>query len=419
MDYSKWDNISDSSDIEPIVSEPDSVDALGCIIEQTMANYQRALASKDWSSVQKEFQEWQDILQKIVYDGAVAKYCYHGATTILTLEQIHRILTTLFEAFCCNASSVNHLCESLRASDDTAFEFAWFLGVPYSERYEWVTQRFLKRKEMWVALVVYTLELEKRSEQQGIDIVEPWQLLHSLTWMLKAKHIEAMYVETGLHDACKHTISSHVRRRSELSTWGKHPKKEINFIVPMALIASAYLCDGVYSCKQLVADDKALIVSVLCLLDVMWQNGCLIRGNKSLQQVCSMLYEEGKAGRIDKNMLMANRLFKDFCSTSSDVANSSFPKKNPTRDCLRGANFVSTPDGILDLSNLRCCKTDANGFQAHLHRRSLEKPRCFHCGVHAQQSHQFKFCSRCRVAAYCSQTCQKKDWRNHKLVCKP
>ena len=74
----------------------------------------------------------------------------------------------------------------------------------------------------------------------------------------------------------------------------------------MAVIASAYLIDGVDVCKELVAGDPSLIVALLCMLEVMWGKGCPIARNRNLQQVCSMLYEEGKANRVDKRMLVKN-----------------------------------------------------------------------------------------------------------------
>ncbi len=40
---------------------------------------------------------------------------------------------------------------------------------------------------------------------------------------------------------------------------------------------------------------------------------------------------------------------------------------------------------------------------------------CFQCGTELIQSN--KYCSDCYIAAYCSQSCQKKNWRTHRFVC--
>ena len=42
---------------------------------------------------------------------------------------------------------------------------------------------------------------------------------------------------------------------------------------------------------------------------------------------------------------------------------------------------------------------------------------CSHC-ARLFQSHQLLVCSVCKFPGYCSQKCQKKDWKDHKQVCK-
>ncbi|OJT15072.1 hypothetical protein TRAPUB_8329 [Trametes pubescens] len=46
----------------------------------------------------------------------------------------------------------------------------------------------------------------------------------------------------------------------------------------------------------------------------------------------------------------------------------------------------------------------------------LDEKRCATC---ARAEGPLKFCSRCHATWYCSQECQKEDWKNHRLACLP
>ena len=39
----------------------------------------------------------------------------------------------------------------------------------------------------------------------------------------------------------------------------------------------------------------------------------------------------------------------------------------------------------------------------------------FHCVV-CKSNENLMRCSRCKTSFYCSRVCQKKDWKNHKLI---
>src|SRR5580704_15856692 len=41
--------------------------------------------------------------------------------------------------------------------------------------------------------------------------------------------------------------------------------------------------------------------------------------------------------------------------------------------------------------------------------------KLYHCGVCEQKTKSR--CARCRQVYYCSQSCQKKDWKSHKQTC--
>ena len=190
-------------------------------------------------------------------------------------------------------------------------------------------------------------------------------------------------------------------------------------ILPMAVIASAYLIDGVDVCKELVAGDPSPIVALLCMPEVMWGKGCPIAHNRSLQQVCSMLYEEGKANRVDKRTLVKNPLFRDFCYGDHNDS-CAFPRQNPTLDCTKRAPpKVCSPSGsVAEAWEVFDYRKDSHAHVKQSTQDSLEHPRCFQCGKRATTGTKFKVCSGCEIAAYCSVACQKKHWKRHKEACK-
>ena len=49
-------------------------------------------------------------------------------------------------------------------------------------------------------------------------------------------------------------------------------------------------------------------------------------------------------------------------------------------------------------------------------RTGLDYPPCFTC---SSTDKKIFTCSICQVAAYCDRECQKKDWKEHKKICKP
>lgn len=54
-------------------------------------------------------------------------------------------------------------------------------------------------------------------------------------------------------------------------------------------------------------------------------------------------------------------------------------------------------------------------FQDHLGDAVTPCDRCGKCAL----GYKLKRCSRCKQASYCSQDCQKEDWRGHKRTCTP
>jgi hypothetical protein len=69
------------------------------------------------------------------------------------------------------------------------------------------------------------------------------------------------------------------------------------------------------------------------------------------------------------------------------------------------------------------CKTVGIAKQAELEAEGLKvdlafyKP-CVGCGTRSTESKRdYKRCSRCKIAIYCSEACQRKDWPHHRGFC--
>jgi hypothetical protein len=52
-------------------------------------------------------------------------------------------------------------------------------------------------------------------------------------------------------------------------------------------------------------------------------------------------------------------------------------------------------------------------------RGARKEGECTNCGRSAKDGKPLSACGKCRKATYCSQECQKADWKAHKKACKP
>lgn len=50
---------------------------------------------------------------------------------------------------------------------------------------------------------------------------------------------------------------------------------------------------------------------------------------------------------------------------------------------------------------------------------TTEEKICLTCKARGGvENGQLLICTRCRKATYCSKSCQKKDWKQHKIICR-
>ena len=65
--------------------------------------------------------------------------------------------------------------------------------------------------------------------------------------------------------------------------------------------------------------------------------------------------------------------------------------------------------------DIKVDKSDTNDNNNDSSKNKLNGKRCNYCN---KIDAKLKKCTRCKQAFYCSKKCQKKDWKNHKKVCK-
>jgi len=67
---------------------------------------------------------------------------------------------------------------------------------------------------------------------------------------------------------------------------------------------------------------------------------------------------------------------------------------------LRGDDTIALVEGLFQLC------------------RNCRRQYCKVCLTSPEKGEKFKICGGCKIAAYCSAKCQKKDWQEHKAVCR-
>jgi hypothetical protein len=89
-----------------------------------------------------------------------------------------------------------------------------------------------------------------------------------------------------------------------------------------------------------------------------------------------------------------------------------------SRDCLKKARRSTARCPLRAVVN--AAKKNAE-LAAHLADAKIQLPQqiVYACATCQKVSPDAKFCSRCRVARYCSQSCQKTHWKEHKPLCVP
>jgi len=101
-----------------------------------------------------------------------------------------------------------------------------------------------------------------------------------------------------------------------------------------------------------------------------------------------------------KDVPMAVYIVATFCATSQSTQADAAPHSLDTAWAAKRREWANyNPTGMLNVG------------------AGTLLGRCDHCAKLPEQQGLLKICSRCRRTRYCSQTCQKAAWKQHKLVC--
>jgi len=332
--------------------------------------------------------QWQSVLDRI-------QAAQHGDKAFL------------IQALCCDRAAIQALCEDIAVANDSALQL-------YIEAATWnnASIKVLRNvPEIWSALVQYTYATENAKDLNRS--VHGWQQLFGQTWRCKPDIIENEYEASGVPKLCKDAVLDYISREAEIP---ESSAPHLSFVHPMNVLASAYLNPEIKCGRQVLHNDRKLVVAVTILLEKLAAKGWCCQIQPALQRVCSMLYELAAHGHIKKSVILRGRIFQSYllgpCRGIVQMSEQPWPRTNPA--LLWADDKIGYRGGVPSLG-----QNAARGLRksTDLLSRGLEgsSTNCLHCGSSSENA---KKCSNCRSAYYCSHECQKADWKTHKLVCK-
>ena len=110
-----------------------------------------------------------------------------------------------------------------------------------------------------------------------------------------------------------------------------------------------------------------------------------------------------------------------LCSCGQGKAIAEFPRDSRMRNLSKKATRVALYPIFSTLSTDSAVKkalqapSAASTIPVRPLRSREQEPKCSHCGTVGDN---LKHCGRCGIARYCSQECQKAEWKEHKKTCK-
>lgn len=108
-----------------------------------------------------------------------------------------------------------------------------------------------------------------------------------------------------------------------------------------------------------------------------------------------------------------NRQFVVLFVCGVRITKKQLREKDPEKmDCITAA-VVINKDDHLSMSTEQ--KKRYAQYKMHTNNKPMEKIHL--CSFCKKRLEKLARCSACRVACYCNQECQKRDWPNHKKIC--
>lgn len=122
----------------------------------------------------------------------------------------------------------------------------------------------------------------------------------------------------------------------------------------------------------------------------------------------------GRGKDVD-GMLRGGELWKKFAPFVTRIALSPLFAVSYLEPVLDRDVFGSP----LTLDRMKIGSTSSSSSAGPVSTTSATPPLgcCKKCGKEGDMRAELRRCSRCKLVCYCSETCQKGDWKNHKLSC--
>lgn len=84
---------------------------------------------------------------------------------------------------------------------------------------------------------------------------------------------------------------------------------------------------------------------------------------------------------------------------------------------LRLASTMATLESLTDMQVKQCAEATLCPERIRMQRQAVALKTCANCGKSEPALDMFRLCSQCQATHYCSEACQRENWKIHKKTC--